>query len=72
MASMFDYSQEELIGKPIETLVPRRFRAGGFRQAFALSPRNRPGEVGKDFIGERKNGSEFPVEIALNPTNPSG
>lgn len=69
MASMFGYSREELIGKPIETLVPRRFRAGhsGFRQAFALFPRNRPMGVGKDFFGQRKDGSEFPVEIALNP-----
>ncbi len=56
MASMFGFNREELIGKPIETLVRRRFRAGhsGFRQAFALFPRNRPMGVGRDFFGQRQ------------------
>lgn len=72
MASMFGFNREELIGKPIETLVPRRFRAGhsGFRQAFALFPRNRPMGVGRDFFGQRQRRQR--VSGGDSPQSPNG
>jgi PAS domain S-box-containing protein len=65
----FGYDRSELLGKPIEILVPLRFRADHptYRSSFAQSPSPRPMGVGRDLFGLRKDGSEFPVEIGLNP-----
>ncbi len=69
MNDMFGYGRDELIGMSIETLVPGRFRAGHavLRQAFAAKPRARPMGEGGDLYGRRKDGSEFPIEVGLNP-----
>ena len=66
---LFGYGREELLGRPIELLIPARFREGhpGFRVAFARDPRTRPMGAGRDLFGLRKNGSEVPIEIGLNP-----
>ena len=66
---LFGYRREELLGKPLELLVPDRFRAGhpGFRKQYFADPRSRPMGVGRDLYGLRKDGSEVPVEIGLNP-----
>jgi PAS domain S-box-containing protein len=66
---LFGYTREELLDQPIETLVPERFRSNhpGFRTSFFASPAARSMGVGRDLYGRRKNGSEFPVEIGLNP-----
>lgn len=66
---LFGYSCGELIGKPIEILMPERFRAGhtGLRDAFARNPQPRPMGSGRDLYGRRKNGDEFPLEIGINP-----
>jgi two-component system, NarL family, sensor histidine kinase UhpB len=71
IADKFGYSVGELIGKPIEVLVPERFRSPHvrLRQAFVLNPRARPMGEGRDLHGLRKDGTEFPVEIGLNPIN---
>jgi PAS domain S-box-containing protein len=65
----FGYRREELLGRPVEVLVPERFRAQhpGYRAGFFASPSARPMGVGRDLHGRRKNGSEFPVEIGLTP-----
>src|SRR5437762_5440535 len=71
---LFGYRREELLGKPLELLVPDRFRAGhpGFRNQYFADPRSRPMGVGRDLFGLRKDGSEVPVEIGLNPVRMPG
>ncbi len=66
---VFGYTQEELLGQPIELLVPERFRAHhpGHRSRFSAEPQARPMGAGRDLFGRRKDGSEVPVEIGLNP-----
>jgi len=66
---VFGYSREELLGQPVEMLVPNRFRAHhpGLRGSFFGDPQSRPMGAGRDLFGLRKDGSEFPVEIGLNP-----
>ena len=66
---MFGCRRAELIGKPVEVLVPQRFRGGhaDLRKRAAANPRIRPMGTNRFFFGLRKDGSEFPVEIGLNP-----
>lgn len=66
---MFDYSREALIGQSVEILVPERFRHNHvqFRAGFFGDSKPRPMGVGRDLAGCRADGSEFPVEIGLNP-----
>lgn len=66
--TMFGYAREELLGQPIETLVPPRFRTHHARhraEFFAGSETRRMGS-GRDIVGLRKDGAEFPVEIGLS------
>ncbi len=67
--AMFGYARAELIGQTIEMLVPQRLRGAHprFRDAFLASPNARPMGAGRDLFAMRKDGSEFPVEIGLNP-----
>jgi two-component system, sensor histidine kinase and response regulator len=66
---MFGYDRAELIGQPVELLVPERFRQAhpGYRRNFTAQPEARLMGAGRDLHGQRKDGSEFPVEIGLNP-----
>ena len=66
---LFGYSQAELLGQPLECLLPPRFRQPhvGHRAGFFAAPRTRAMGVGLELIGLRKNGTEFPVDISLNP-----
>ena len=63
----FGYSEEELIGKKIEILIPERFHHNHFhqREEFAANPQTRPMGLGMDLYGIRKDGAEFPVEVSL-------
>ena len=67
--SFFGYSGEELEGKPIEVLVPERFRHAhrGDRAEFSLDPHARPMGAGLDLYARRCDGTEFPVDISLAP-----
>jgi PAS domain S-box-containing protein len=66
---MFGYNRDELIGQPIEVLVPQRFRERhvGHRDGYIANPRTRPMGTGMELFGRRKDGTEFPVEISLSP-----
>jgi PAS domain S-box-containing protein len=66
---MFGYSREELLGQSIEILVPHRFRDhhSHYRTGFYEHPSARAMGGGRDLYALRKNGTEFPVEIGLNP-----
>jgi diguanylate cyclase (GGDEF)-like protein/PAS domain S-box-containing protein len=66
---IFGYRQDELVGWSVEVLVPMRFRSGhpAYRDEFSANPHARPMGAGRDLYAVRKDGSEFPVEIGLNP-----
>ncbi len=65
---MFAYGRGELLGQPLEVLVPSRHRESHVhhRRTFVAEPRKRPMGRGFDLAGCRKNGTEFPVEISLS------
>ena len=67
MERLFGYPRAELIGQPIELLVPERFRAAhpGHRARYAREPRTRPMGAGLNLHARRRDGSEFPAEISL-------
>src|SRR6201993_1668809 len=66
---LFGYTREELMGQSIEILVPERFRNkhSDYRRGFYADPQTRSMGAGRDLFALRKDGSEFPVEIGLNP-----
>lgn len=66
---VFGYQRTEMLGQPVEMLVPESARHGHpkLRSSFFSQPASRPMGAGRDLYGRHKNGSEFPVEIGLNP-----
>src|SRR5690606_18795617 len=72
--NLFGYeSVEELVGKNIEILIPRRFlhTHQGHREGFMKTPAARKMGVGRDLLGVKKDGTEFPVEVSLSPFSTS-
>jgi formate hydrogenlyase transcriptional activator len=65
----FGYPRSELLGQPIEILIPERFRATHpkHRAEYAAHSRLRAMGAGLDLYGRRKDGSEFPADIMLGP-----
>lgn len=66
---LFGYRREELLGQPVEVLVPERFRARhqGHRSGYFDAPKVRAMGSGLELLGRRADGTEFPVEISLSP-----
>lgn len=66
---IFGYQHDELIGQPIEVLIPDRFKKNhpNERAQFFASPKARPMGSDLELFARRKDASEFPVEISLSP-----
>jgi PAS domain S-box-containing protein len=66
---LFGYKREELLGQPVEVLVPERLWAEHrqHRGKYATHPQVRGMGAGLELYGLRKDGTEFPVEISLSP-----
>src|SRR5258706_12787433 len=69
LEQLFGYDRSELLDQPVEMLVPERYRNvhSGHRVNFFHSPSTRVMGAGRDLFGLRKDGSEVPIEIGLNP-----
>jgi PAS domain S-box-containing protein len=66
---MFAYTRAEMVGQPVELLLPDALRAGHVRQreSYHGNPTTRPMGAGLDLFARRRDGVEFPVEIGLSP-----
>jgi PAS domain S-box-containing protein len=74
VSALFGYAREEIIGESIEKLMPERFRAEhiGHRGDFLGNIRVRRMGAGLDLTGQRRDGTEFPLEISLSPVEDVG
>ncbi len=71
---VFGYTQDDLLGHVVERLIPTRFHTAHrrHRRRYGSDPRTRPMGTALHLFGSRKDGSEFPVEVSLNPVAVSG
>ena len=71
---LFGYDRVQIVGQPVETLVPKRFRKKHVkhREGYYLEHPARPMGIGLELYGLRKNGTEFPIEISLSPLETEG
>jgi PAS domain S-box-containing protein len=71
---LFGYDRVEIVGQPVEALVPRRFRKKHVkhREGYYVEHPVRPMGIGLELFGLRKNGSEFPIELSLSPLETEG
>jgi len=71
---IFGYERDELVGEPLETLLPSRF--GGvhpeLRESYLAEPATRVMGAGLDLSGRRSDGSEFPVDVSLTSIEANG
>jgi PAS domain S-box-containing protein len=68
---LFGYERSDLLGQPVEILIPERFanRHTDHRSAFLKAPHAKTVGAELEIAGRRKDGTEFPVEIVLSPAN---
>jgi PAS domain S-box-containing protein len=73
-AELLHYTTDELVGLPVDALVPDsiRPRHAAYREAYGRAPRTRPMGTNMDLVAKRKDGSEVMVEIALSPLQSQG
>jgi diguanylate cyclase (GGDEF)-like protein/PAS domain S-box-containing protein len=66
---LFGYRRAELLGRPVEILIPERLRSGheAERAGYFADPQDRMMGVARELYGRHKDGEEFPVEISLSP-----
>src|SRR5437764_1007645 len=66
---LFGYAREEVLGRPVELLLPERFRHAHVRHraSYLAAPHPRPMGANLDLYARRRDGSEVPVEISLSP-----
>jgi protein-histidine pros-kinase len=71
---LFGYPREELVGSPLEMLMPARYRGSHVAEAraYTVDPRPRPMGRGLDLFGLRKDGHEFPIDVSISPLPPEG
>jgi two-component system sensor kinase FixL len=71
--ALFGYKRDELIGQPVEMLIPERFRShhAAYRHGYFCDAQARPMGAGRELFGRCKDGSEVPIEIGLNPVHTS-
>ena len=69
MEQVFGYGRSDLLGAPVEILLPERFRSAhpAYRREYDTQPHTRTMGLGLQLYGRRKDGSEFPVDIMLSP-----
>ncbi len=74
VSAIFGFSNDDIVGQPVEFLMPKRFRERhvGHRQTYVDSVRVRPMGIGLELFGQRSDGAEFPVEISLSPIEGDG
>lgn len=72
--NLFGYSKKELLDKDIEVLLPGQFREGhvALRDNFISKPGPRMMGSGRELYAQRKDGSQFPIEIGLGPVEIEG
>jgi PAS domain S-box-containing protein len=68
ITDLFGHAMDDLIGQPIEVLIPTHMREGHVtsREGYQKAPVERPMGIGRELLGQRKDGSLFPVEVSLN------
>jgi PAS domain S-box-containing protein len=66
---VFGYPRAEILGQPVEILIPARHRAAheGHRRGYAAAPRVRPMGPGLELVGMRRTGEEFAADISIAP-----
>lgn len=74
VTQLFGYTPEELLGMAVEALIPERFRKAhpDLRESYQSKPHRRPMGANIDLCAQRRDGSEFPVDIMLSPLPTSG
>jgi PAS domain S-box-containing protein len=72
--ALFGYTRAELLGQTGELLIPERLRARhpGLRRQYFAHPVPRPMGVGRELLGRRKDGTEFPIDVSLSPLDVGG